>query len=290
MKYESLTTFAKYHRRLYGRYIALVAVSLFVYFSALSLMVVLELWIGVDLLDPLYVPLSISGAFIAFAVFLVLFYRYLFRRYEKELTRRFYESAQKLGFTFEVLKTKKVLYDYAELFSEAGLNYTHEFTKVAAFELDNQHIYMLFFSEEENKTRVVLHLPERHQKYYYQINNGNYAPPAKFRDHELLKLHFVHKLALNYYASSNDTEVKIYLRKTLEKRFQKLYEAYGKTLAYIAFPDHEFLNISDASDVKALKLSKPQTKTMLSERLETLLIYQKLIYIMLEKREPWPNN
>ncbi|HZJ89406.1 MAG TPA: hypothetical protein VFD05_01810 [Bacilli bacterium] len=290
MKYESLTSFAKYHKKLYGRYIALVAVSLFVYFLSLSLMVVLHLWLDVDLFAPLHVPLSISGAFLVVAVFLVLFYRFLFRRYEKELTRRFYESAQKLGFTFEVLKTKKVLYDYAELFNEAGLYYANEFTKVAAFELGNQQIYMLFFSEAEEKTRVVLHLPERHQKYYYQINNGNYAPPAKFRDHELLKLHFVHKLALNYYASSNDTEVKIYLRKTLEKRFQKLYETYGKTLAYIAFPDHEFLNINDASDLKALKLSKPQSKEKLSERLNTLLIYQKLIYIMLEKREPWPNN
>lgn len=290
MKYEALESFAKTHKRLFRRYIVLVTLSLLFYFLALSFMVILHLWLDINLLEPLYVPLTISGAFLVVALFLVLFYRYLFRRYEKELTRRFYESAQKLGFTFEVLKTKKVLYDYVKLFSEAGLNYGAEFTKVATFELGNQHVYMLFFTEELNKTRVVLHLPERHQKYYYQINNGKYAPPAKFRDHELLKLHFVHRLALNYYASSNDTEVKIYLRKTLEKRFQKLYEVYGKELAYITFPDHEFLNINDASDVKALKLNKPQSTEMLSVRLDTLLIYQKLIYIMLEKREPWPNN
>lgn len=290
MKTTELLAVQTYHVKLYRRYIMLVALSLTLYFLALAFGVVLHFWLGVNLAEPLYLPLTITGVSLFVASGLIILYRLLYRKYERKIIEKFYEKAQKLGFILTRLQTKRVLYDYAHLFLEAGLYYENEFTKVATFELGTQQVYLLFFTEKLNKTRVVLHLPERHQKYYYQINNGKFTPPSKFRDHELLKLHFVHRLALNYYASSNDTEVKIYLRKTLEKRFQKLYETYSKTMLYIAFPDHEFLNINDASDIKPLKLREPLALEKLKERLETLLIYQKLVHIMLEKREPWPNN
>ncbi len=271
------------------KYKVVLLFSLVFYFILLSTLTALHIWAGLNLRTPLYVPLSIGGAFFVLALLIVIILRVLHRIFERKLIVRFYKEAQSLGFVLERIKTKKTAYNYSELFTEAGLNYAEEFTKVAGYELGKQQLYVLFFYSAKN-IRAVLHLPERQQKYYYQINNTNTAPPHKFREQPLLKLHFVHELALNYYASSNDTDVKIYLRKVLEKRFARLYAAYAKPLIYTAFPDHEFLDILEAFELCEIKLNEPLTNEQIATRFATLFSIQKLVHIMLEKREPWRKN
>lgn len=266
-------------RRQYYRELALSVTALFLF---LMLLIALGVFGGLTLFKPLFIPILWISAIIIYVISLIIIMPKRFKMLQKLLVLRFFEEAQALKLELIPNLRGGQNFDYNNLLSEAGITKKPRISILSRYEFNKRLIHVLYFAYT-SEPYAIIHIPNKESPYYLQINNANFAPPYVYKDIKIEKVAFVSPYNLSYYATTGPTNIKVYLRKELESRYIEILKYRPGTYQYVATYTDEFLVINAFNGARPIRLGRVYDHAYYIERLQNLIMLQKLMTIMLEK-------
>lgn len=229
------------------------------------------------------VPLGGGVTMFLYLLFIVIYFPLRFNYLQKELYLSFFKFGKIAGLKLIPNTMGVQNFDYNSLLKEASLFVSATTFDIGRYEYEKRLIHVLFQKDSENPYAII-HIPSLECPYYLQVNNNNFAPPMTYKEEQIEKVAFVSPLKLNYYALKGPTNVKIYLRRELESRFIEILRLRPGAYQYIATYTDEFLLLDKYSERKPLRLGENYSDEYYIERLNNLLLIQKILNVMLDQR------
>lgn len=279
---EQTSSLQQVHTKLRRKYsLALTLFFLVLTFGLLSL-IILEYIFSIHVFkDDLHIYL-ISGGVLFYVIFGVVFFTTYAKRLQKRLLLIAFAAFRKKGLTLAPNPRGGQDFPYSTLLRENTIVVKGKIDVLTRYEISGRLAHVLHF-KGANPT-VIIHIPFLESPYYFQINNGNFAPPEMYKDQPVSKISFVSQYRLNYYLTNASTSAKIVLRQQMETKFVKFLELSERKYAYILTYQHEFLLIDKFLTNNELKLMKKYPSEHYVNIYNDLKYMETLMKIMLEKR------
>ncbi len=278
MEYSALLQ--RNHQKLRRLYYYELFIIIGLLFSVTFTLFTLDYFIVIAFNFPFPAYFILLGGFVITLLFSSVYYPLRARRLQKRLLVSSYAIFKKAGIKLIPNPQPLQTFSYPTLLAAAFGSGTNHYTALTRYEFNGRLIHMLHYTGD--KSAVIIHIPARKNPYYLQIHNGKFMLPKTYDANDIVKIAFVSPHNLHYYATSSATNVKIYLRKTLEVRFNNLLAFAPYTYQYVLTYNDEFLRVSNVESLIRLRLTATYAEDYYKSAVDTLKTLQQLITIMLE--------
>lgn len=228
---------------------------------------------------------NILWAFLIYAlvnIVALIYFPWRAKRLQKALLFGVFTSLKADGIDLIVNPQGGQNFDYKTLLAEGGVTSSRAIDAITRYEYAGRLVHVLHFKAQA-KPFVLIHIPALECPYYLQINNGHFPPVYHFQGDEVVPVSFVSRNKLNYFATKGPSDVKVYLRRRLERKFNDFIKLKPATYQYIKTYNDEFLRLENYGLNNALCLTTKYNDDYFNALKDELKYLQALMFIMLEK-------
>ena len=272
----------KEHAKLRQKYYRELVIFLAIFLLGMLTLLVLETFSFTHIFGD---KLNIVWAFLLYALFnlaALLYFPWRAKRLQKQLILVLFNSLKAEGILLIPNIQGGQDFNYVPLLRGSGFKGMQKPEALSRYEYGGRLVHVLHFKAGDDPF-VIIHIPKLECPYYLQINNGHYPPVYSFRGDEVVPVSFVSRNNLVYYATKGPSEVKVFIRRPMERKFYEFITIRPGTYQYIKTYNDEFLRVQNYTINNLLCLTSKYSDSYLKTLKDELKYLQSLMYIMLEK-------